>query len=166
MGDRSMPSTSTLIGLRRAFLLVDPRGRLLVVDDEADIGRTLKGLLEGVLPVDVVVASSGAEGVEALRSQVFDLVISDFRMPLMDGLEFLRRAKELQPQTPRVLMTAYPDMDVAFQALERASIVQFVTKPVDPDRLIELVRSNLEDVRRGRARDAAFRRAAGPRAGA
>ena len=140
------------------------RSRVLLVDDEPDILSALKTFLEGSLQVDVVAAPSGAAALNAMGSTEFDLVVSDFRMPLMDGMQFLRQASQLRPEIPRVLMTAFPDMQLALDALNKASIRQFLTKPIDPDRLVQLVGELLSERRRRRQREDAFGRATqGPR---
>ena len=110
---------------------------ILVVDDEEDILLTLRAFLEGVMGAKVVTARSGAEALEkmAKAKEPFDLVISDYRMPAMDGLHFLRRAGEMRPEAPRVLLTAYPDTRLAIDAVNQARIVRFLTKPIDPDKL-------------------------------
>ncbi|MFA5944826.1 MAG: response regulator [Candidatus Thermoplasmatota archaeon] len=136
------------------------RARILVVDDEADILAAVKGFLEGAMEVEVVTANSGAEGLEAMRSGPVDLILSDFRMPNMDGLEFLRRAAEMRPELPRVLMTAFPDMQLAISALNQAHIAHFVTKPVDPEKLRDMLEHLLSTTRKGRQRDQALQRLA------
>jgi DNA-binding NtrC family response regulator len=115
-----------------------------VVDDEEDILTAVRVFLEGSLPIDVQVASSAEVALEALRSGArFDLVLSDYRMPGMDGLRFLEQAKISRPEVPRILMTAFPDMKLAIQALNRAGILKFITKPVSPDDLVQIVAAAL-----------------------
>jgi DNA-binding NtrC family response regulator len=141
------------------------RSRVLLVDDEPDILSSLKTFLEGSMPVDVVALPSASAALTAMGSTDFDLVVSDFRMPDMDGLRFLRLAGRIHPDVPRVLMTAFPDMQLALDALNEASIRQFLTKPVDPDRLVDLVGGLVAERTRGRMREDAFERATGARHG-
>ena len=141
---------------------MESRAKLLLVDDESDILLAAKAYLSGALPIDVLTATSGPAALDLLRGGARpDLIVSDFRMPGMDGLIFLGEAGKLLPDRPRVLMTAYPDMQLAIKALNEARIARFLTKPIDPARLEAEVRELLETSRRERARDEALRRAAG-----
>jgi two-component system NtrC family sensor kinase len=114
--------------------------RVLAVDDEADILRSMKLYLENALGVEVATATSGLEGLELLRSTEVGVVVSDFMMPGMNGLQFLAAARALKPQVPRIMMTAFPDIALATQALQQAHIAQFLTKPVQPSALEDAVR--------------------------
>jgi DNA-binding NtrC family response regulator len=113
---------------------------VLAVDDEEDILHTLAQYLEEALPgVRVETAGSGAAGLARLERGAVDLVISDYRMPGMDGLAFLRHVRERAPGLPRILMTAYPDAELAVQAINLAHIDRFLVKPVEPDQLAAAV---------------------------
>lgn len=114
--------------------------RLLVVEDDAEIRQSVKEVLEMFVPGLVVdVAADGEDGVRALGGQQYDLVMSDFQMPGMDGLAFLARARQLQPHAPRILITAYPHLSVAQKAIDDAAISNFLTKPIGPDVLLDAV---------------------------
>jgi DNA-binding NtrC family response regulator len=142
------------------------RPRLLVVDDEADILTALASFLQGSLDVEVVTAESAAAGLEMLRKGDIDLIVSDYRMPHMDGLHFLRRAGEMHPEVPRILLTAFPDMQLAISAVNEARISQFLTKPVDPEHLRSVVASLVSSSRRARLAQTAFQRSANAASGA
>lgn len=135
------------------------RPRILVVDDEPDILLALKGFLEGALDLEVVTADSGKAGLEHFPKGGIDLVISDYRMPVMNGIDFLREVQQREPEVPRVLLTAFPDMELAIRALNQAHIVQFLTKPVNPDKLHDVVKATLEQTRRTRQARKAIERA-------
>jgi adenylate cyclase len=135
--------------------------RILVVDDEPDILVALRNYLEGALGVEVIGVPSGAAGLQALDEGPIDVIVSDFRMPVMNGVEFLRQARAKHPDTPRILLTAYPDMDLAIRALNDAAIVQFLTKPVDPEKLLEVVQTTMAASRRKRSSQRALERASG-----
>lgn len=81
---------------------------ILVVDDEPDIGDTLKVLLEAGIPnVQVLATVSPVDGLDLLERERIDLVIADYKMPVMDGFQFLEEAERLRPGLPRILITAY-----------------------------------------------------------
>jgi len=138
------------------------RARILVVDDEPDILTALRVYLQGALGADVVAVESGAAGLAELRKgPPVDVIVSDFRMPAMDGLQFLSKARALAPDVPRIMLTAFPDMQLAIKALNDAAILQFLTKPVDPDRLLDIVQRTLAEARRTKASRQALDQAAG-----
>jgi YesN/AraC family two-component response regulator len=84
----------------------------------------------------VVPAANGAEGLRQLPTVRPQLIITDYKMPGMTGLEFLEAARAIAPETPRILMTAYPDLEVATRAINEAHIENFLAKPIDPDEMI------------------------------
>jgi DNA-binding NtrC family response regulator len=121
---------------------------ILLVDDEADILESLKGFIEASLPhVRVRTVLSGKEGLQALRDERIDLILTDYKMPGMNGLEFLAKAKDAAPGVPRVLITAFPDVEIAIKAINEANIENFFTKPFEPDSVVEAIRAILFDQR-------------------
>ncbi|HWH08197.1 MAG TPA: response regulator [Candidatus Thermoplasmatota archaeon] len=117
-----------------------PPRRILVVDDEEDIRVALKDLLESSLErVEVHIAEDGAAGLRHLQRARPDLIVSDFKMPGMNGLEFLQAARAFAPETPKILITAFPDLDLAVRAINDAHIENFLQKPLDPAMVVEKV---------------------------
>ncbi|MEA3135988.1 MAG: hypothetical protein QOJ26_117 [Thermoplasmata archaeon] len=117
---------------------------ILVVDDEPDILESLSDVFAMHLPgVKVHTASSGPKALEILKTEKVDLVISDYKMPGMDGLEFLTKARQVAPNSPRILITAYPELNVAVRAINEAQIQNFLTKPITPQALLEAVNAAL-----------------------
>lgn len=116
--------------------------RILLVEDEPDIRQSLKELIEIQLPEATVdTAATGAEALRMLPQARPHLIITDFKMPGMNGLEFLQAARAAMPDVPRILMTAYPDLEVATRAINEAHIENFLAKPIEPEELLaKLVR--------------------------
>ncbi|MBI3302386.1 MAG: sigma-54-dependent Fis family transcriptional regulator [Deltaproteobacteria bacterium] len=105
------------------------KGAILVVDDERSIRVGLKGLLakEGH---EVSTAESGEEALRLLDSQPFDLVLTDLRMPGLDGIGLLKKIKERHPDTLVVMMTAYGSEKIAVEAM-KAGAHDYIVKPFD-----------------------------------
>jgi response regulator RpfG family c-di-GMP phosphodiesterase len=118
---------------------------VLVVDDEAPIGRALRKLLERALPgVEVLSATSGPEALALLDRRSVDLILSDYRMPGMNGVEFLVASHKPCPHVPRVLLTAFPDLNVVLQSLNEARIDKFLMKPWESEELVATIGGLLE----------------------
>jgi PAS domain S-box-containing protein/diguanylate cyclase (GGDEF)-like protein len=121
------------------FLAQRPRVRtLLVVDDEDNIVAALRRLLrrDGY---HIVTANSGEEGLRRLAEHEVDVILSDQRMPGMTGVEFLHRAKALYPQTVRMVLSGYTELQSIIDAVNEGAIYKFLTKPWDDERLREHV---------------------------
>jgi CheY-like chemotaxis protein len=119
---------------------------ILIVDDEDKVAFFLRESLEE-LGQDFVVESAGSaeEALEKIAAEPFDLVISDLRMPGIDGLELLEQVKEQNPATRLILMTAYGSDEVEAEA-RRLEIYQYITKPFHVSDLIEAASDALADV--------------------
>lgn len=132
---------------------------VLIVDDEIDIRDSLKELFDGTLNgVEVLTAESGAVALDQLKENVVDLIITDYKMPGMSGLEFLSEARKIARGVPRILMTAFPDLELAIRAVNEESIENFFTKPLEPAAVVDVVRGILEDRRSQEMRNRAFAR--------
>ncbi|HUT78110.1 MAG TPA: HD domain-containing phosphohydrolase [Polyangia bacterium] len=111
---------------------------ILVVDDEEPLLRVISRELSSV-PVDVVTSSSPMEALGLLETREFDVVVSDLRMPGMDGIAFLEQVRQRSPNTQRILISAYAEMHDAVQVINRVGLFSFTTKPWEPGDLREVV---------------------------
>lgn len=120
-----------------------PQWRLLCVDDEPNILSALRRLFRGA-GYQIAVANSGAEGLQALEAEVFDLVISDMRMPEMDGSRFLEQVRARWPETIRILLTGYADIASTIDAINNGQIFRYISKPWNDNDILLIVRHALE----------------------
>jgi heterodisulfide reductase subunit A len=111
--------------------------RILVVDDELVVRDSLKEWLEDE-GFQVDMAESGTEALEKLAKDNFSLILLDIKMPGMDGVEVLKRSKEIHPELPVVMMTAYATVETAVEAMKFGAL-DYLMKPFDPDSLVPLI---------------------------
>ena len=121
------------------------RTTLLSVDDEPNICRALKRTLRR-LNLQVLVADSGAAGLQTMKENHVDIVISDMRMPQMSGAEFLAEVAREYPDTKRVLLTGYSDIESTVAAINEGRIATYLTKPWDEERLLDVIGDLIEQV--------------------
>lgn len=119
---------------------------VLMVDDEPSVLSALRRVFRAQ-GIQTLQATSGAEGLVLLASNRVDLVVSDMRMPEMDGARFLERVKEHDRSIVRILLTGYADMSSTVAAINKGAIHRFIAKPWDDNELVLAVREAL--VRRG-----------------
>jgi response regulator RpfG family c-di-GMP phosphodiesterase len=118
---------------------------ILCVDDEINILATLRRLLRKHGYV-VHTAESAREGLLILESNAVDLVISDMRMPEMDGAAFLDIVRQRWPDTVRLLLTGFADIQSILSAINQGEIYRYITKPWDEPELLLIVRRALERI--------------------
>src|SRR5438552_17175626 len=121
---------------------MDPRGRILIVDDEANARTALADLLrdEGY---SVETAADGFKALPKLEELAPDLLLTDLKMPGMDGIELMRKARERDPEIVAVVMTAYGAVDTAVAAM-RQGAADYLTKPINVDELVIVIDRALE----------------------
>lgn len=117
---------------------------LLIVDDEAHIRSSLERLFEDEEGFSVIVQPSAADALAILESTPVDVILSDMRMPGMDGATFLAQAAQRWPDCARILLTGYSDIESTIRAINEGRISQYVSKPWDDDQLIQIVNNALE----------------------
>ena len=121
---------------------MDKKYKLLLVDDEPDnlalMYRTLRQ------DYDLIKSTSPVEALEILKTEKVDAILSDHKMPEMDGVEFLKRSCELAPNAMRLLITAYSDAGILIDAINYAKIYRYVKKPYTPEELTLTVSNTME----------------------
>ena len=125
---------------------------ILFVDDEENVLKALRRLFRNE-PYVAYFALSGAKGLEILRQHRVDLIISDMRMPEMDGAEFLAQVFTQWPETIRILLTGYADLQSTIDAVNKGRIYNYCNKPWNDEELKLLVRNALEQKRLREERD-------------
>ncbi len=116
---------------------------VLCVDDEVNILSALRRLLRPH-GFQVILAEGGQAGLAVLESTPVDLVISDMRMPEMDGSKFLEQVRERWPDTIRLLLTGHAEVSSIIEAINRGQIYRYITKPWDDHDLVLIVKQAFE----------------------
>ncbi|MCH8028181.1 MAG: response regulator [candidate division Zixibacteria bacterium] len=120
------------------------KGTVVIVDDEEMVLTSLSTLLSLETDYDVKTFVSATKAVEYLESNTVDLIISDFLMPEMNGLEFLTKAKSFRPEVPRIILTGFADKENAIKLINEIGLFQYIEKPWDNGDLLLIVRNALE----------------------
>ena len=118
------------------------QGKVLFVDDEDNILTSLKRLMRKQ-PLQCFFATSAEEGLTILKDEKIDVIISDMRMPKMNGADFLTQCKERWPKTLRVLLTGHADISATITALNRGGIYRYLSKPWDDQELLDTIEQGL-----------------------
>ena len=121
--------------------------RILVVDDEKEIRDFLKKALSRVGGFHVDLAETGEEALKKIEKETFDLVLTDLKMPRIDGLQLITEIARSKPETLTVLMTGHGTIDSAVEAMKQGAS-DYLTKPLDLDETIIRIRKVLEDRQR------------------
>lgn len=116
---------------------------ILVVDDEPRLLSTMSRILR-TDDWSVVTAPDGHTALDLIDRDTFDVVVSDYKMPGIDGLEFLERSRAVAPEAQRILVTGMGDTDLAIRAINRGQVTGYLAKPFLPDELRSAVRQAVE----------------------
>ena len=127
-------------------------GTVLFVDDEANILAAIRRSFRGLGP-RILLANGGAEGLQVLERESVDIVISDMRMPGMDGAQFLEQVATRWPTTVRVLMTGFADSASTIAAIDKGGVFRCLRKPWAPEDVTSAVRDGLAIRSKTEARD-------------
>lgn len=110
---------------------------ILLLDDEALVLRSLRRTLARQADWNVEAFENPEQALRRLQSKTFDVVISDYRMPLMDGATFLSEVYALQPRSMRIILSAHADRGALVSAVNEARIFRFMEKPWSDPQLVE-----------------------------
>jgi len=114
-----------------------PKHAILLVDDEPEILFSLKGLLRREF--DLHTAESGQEALQILQQHPIHIIMTDQRMPEMTGVELMGHVKTEHPDAIRMVFTGYADIKAVVDAINNGGLFRYITKPWDPDELIDLL---------------------------
>jgi two-component system, NtrC family, response regulator HydG len=121
---------------------MDKHARILVVDDDESIRKSFEAILsdEGY---SVDLASDGKEAIKKSETAIYNIALIDIRLPDMDGVELLTRMKDTVPRTRKIIITGFPSVQNAIEAVNRKADA-YLVKPVDIEKLIATIETHLE----------------------
>ena len=116
---------------------------ILIVDDDVSVRKTLSSILsaEGYV---VEAVDNGKEALKAVEKQLFDVVLIDIELPDIKGVDLLSKLKQKQPRMVRIIITGFPSMDNAINAVNEGAD-GYVLKPFDPEQLLKTIRKHLDE---------------------
>jgi CheY-like chemotaxis protein/DNA-binding HxlR family transcriptional regulator len=124
---------------------MEPKNKILIVDDDADLRENLVEILKGEFYVTTT-ASTAKEAIEIMKQRQFDVVLLDFMMPELSGLDALYDLKRTNPKAKVIMITAYATIDNAVNAIKRGAS-EFITKPFKIEDLLMLIKQVIEEAR-------------------
>jgi len=117
---------------------------IVIVDDEEMVLTSLSAFLSLETDYTVEIFTSAREALEYIRNNDIDLVVSDYLMPEMNGIQFLARVREIKPEVPRIILTGYADKENAIKAINDVGLFQYIEKPWDNDDILLVLRNGIE----------------------
>ncbi|MGN0005861.1 MAG: HD domain-containing phosphohydrolase [Candidatus Gastranaerophilaceae bacterium] len=124
--------------------IADVKPTILIVDDEINNLQLLKRTFRG--SYNILTASNGVEGLEVVKQEGdrISLIVSDQKMPVMEGTEFLKKVNETHPEIVKILLTGHQDSDIIVSAINDCQLYQYILKPFDPEELKVSVTNGLK----------------------
>ncbi|WP_372753546.1 sigma-54-dependent transcriptional regulator [Labilibaculum sp.] len=116
--------------------------KILIIDDERSIRNTLKEILT-YEDYEISLAEDGIEGIESIKSDEFDVVLCDIKMPKMDGIEVLEKMHELALDTPVIMISGHGNIDTAVESIKKGAF-DFIEKPLDLNRILITIRNAMD----------------------
>lgn len=117
---------------------------IVIVDDDSIITETISTYLELTSDYKVLTYNNPSTALSELPGKKFDVVISDFMMPEMNGLDFLSKLKKLSPDTVMIMLTGYADKENAIRAINELELYQYIEKPWDNEELSMIIKNGLD----------------------
>jgi type IV pilus assembly protein PilB len=119
---------------------------IIIIDDDDELRETYYDLLISEGFKNTFQAENGVKALQMAKKQKFDLIVSDLNMPEMDGIETIKKIKEIHPNVLSMILTGFGNMDVAIKAFSESHINDFLSKPVENDELMDKIKSHLSKV--------------------
>lgn len=116
--------------------------KILIIDDEKSIRNTLKEILS-YEDYEISLAENGLEGIELAKTDEFDVILCDIKMPQMDGIEVLEKTQELGLDTPVIMISGHGNIDTAVEAIKKGAF-DFLEKPLDLNRILITIRNAMD----------------------
>jgi putative two-component system response regulator len=117
---------------------------VMIVDDEPMVATALRSFLELETSYRILTFTAPQDAVGCLETERVDVILADFMMPGMDGITFLRHARDRQPLATRILLTGYADKQNAIRAINEAGLYYYLEKPWNNDHLAMIIRNGIE----------------------
>ncbi|MDH3759856.1 MAG: response regulator [Gammaproteobacteria bacterium] len=121
---------------------------VLILDDEADVRTAIRLQLKGTR-FEILEAENFDQAMKLLQQNAIttDVIICDVRMPGVDGVEAVQNFQREYPNTPVIVLTGFPDVDLAVDFMKKQDVIDYLTKPVDKDKLVEAVEKAAQERR-------------------
>lgn len=117
--------------------------QIMIVDDEENILKSLRRIFRSQADWEIESYTNVQDAIKRAKIANFDLFLSDYRMPEMNGVEFLSKVKVLQPHSMRLILSGHTDLEALLGAINEAEIFRFVTKPWEDYELIATIKNAL-----------------------
>jgi len=117
--------------------------RILAVDDEPNMLRLLKTILTSKTEHEVVTTNNPMEAAKLLKEEHFDLLITDLKMPVLDGMDLIETVKQIDPDLPIIMITAYGTIETAEEAIQKGAY-DYITKPFRQEAILITLKRALE----------------------
>jgi DNA-binding NtrC family response regulator len=130
---------------------------ILVVDDEEMFIEYIQRVMSDE-NYNVITVASGQEGLDILEKQQVSMVISEYEIPLMNGLEFLEKVRIIYPNILTIMVTEHADIELAIRAINEAGVYKFLLKPLDDIYFKNMIKKTLESLQVIKERDVLIRK--------
>jgi YesN/AraC family two-component response regulator len=118
--------------------------RILFVDDEKNVLASIRRVFFDEDQLELSFANGGEEGLAHLKNNGVSVIVSDMRMPQMDGIEFLKKSREVAPDAVRMVLSAYADIDSIMQSINEGNVWRYITKPWNDNELLLSVKNAID----------------------